>query len=206
MARPKPQGENITTQRIAALIQERRYTQVAIAEMMDCAEGTVSRWVRGKTNMSAANLKKLASILDTTTDYLRGCTNAKTADEQAQMEADEAAYWDIEALSDDEIKARDEALTKLETETINRDKQRRTIRSRFFAAELGFTYGETKSGAAEFEERPYILKDRNGVEYRFSPEEFSMLMYQLSADIVSFACKRMKGSSNDLEQQGEGKR
>lgn len=196
MARPKPQGENITTQRIAALIQERRYTQVAIAEKMDCAEGTVSRWVRGKTNMSAANLKKLASILGTTTDYLRGYTNAKTADEQAQMEADEAAYWGIDA----DIPAYDP------TEDNNRDKQRRTIRSRFFAAELGFTYGETKSGAAEFEERPYILKDRNGVEYRFSPEEFSMLMYQLSADIVSFACKRMKGSSNDLEQQGEGKR
>ena len=97
MARPKPQGENITTQRIAALIQEKRYTQVAIAEMMDCAEGTVSRWVRGKTNMSAANLKKMASILETTTDYLRGHTNAKTADEQAQTEADEAAYWGIDA-------------------------------------------------------------------------------------------------------------
>lgn len=196
MARPKPQGENITTQRIAALIQERRYTQVAIAEKMDCAEGTVSRWVRGKTNMSAANLKKLASILGTTTDYLRGCTNAKTADEQAQTEADEAAYWGI----DDDIPAYDP------TEDNNRDKQRRTIRSRFFAAELGFTYDELRGAAGEFDERPYILKDRNGVEYRFSPEEFSMLMYQLSADIVSFACKRMKGSSNDLEQQGEGKR
>lgn len=196
MARPKPQGENITTQRIAALIQEKRYTQVAIAEMMDCAEGTVSRWVRGKTNMSAANLKKLASILGTTTDYLRGYTNAKTADEQAQMEADEAAYWGI----DDDIPAYDP------TEDNNRDKQRRTIRSRFFAAELGFTYDELRGAACEFDERPYTLKDRNGVEYRFSPEEFSMLMYQLSADIVSFACKRMKGSSNDLEQQGEGKR
>lgn len=196
MARPKPQGENITTQRIAALIQERHYTQVAIAEMMDCAEGTVSRWVRGKTNMSAANLKKLASILDTTTDYLRGYTNAKTADEQAQTEADEATYWDIDA----DIPAYDP------TEDNNRDKQRRTIRSRFFAAELGFTYDELRGAAGEFDERPYILKDRNGVEYRFSPEEFSMLMYQLSADIVSFACKRMKGGSNDLEQQGEGKR
>lgn len=196
MARPKPQGENITTQRIAALIQEQRYTQVAIAEMMDCAEGTVSRWVRGKTNMSAANLKKLASILGTTTDYLRGYTNAKTAEEQAQMEADEAAYWGI----DDDIPAYDP------TEDNNRDKQRRTIRSRFFAAELGFTYDELRGAAGEFDERPYILKDRNGVEYRFSPEEFSMLMYQLSADIVSFACKRMKGCSNDLEQQGEGKR
>lgn len=196
MARPKPQGENITTQRIAALIQERRYTQVAIAEMMDCAEGTVSRWVRGKTNMSAANLKKLASILGTTTDYLRGYTNAKTADEQAQTEADEAAYWGIDA----DIPAYDP------TEDNNRDKQRRTIRSRFFAAELGFTYEELRGAAGEFDERPYILKDRNGVEYRFSPGEFSMLMYQLSADIVSFACKRMKGSSNDLEQQGEGKR
>lgn len=196
MARPKPQGKNITTQRIAALIQERHYTQVAIAEMMDCAEGTVSRWVRGKTNMSAANLKKLASILDTTTDYLRGYTNAKTADEQAQTEADEAAYWGIDA----DIPAYDP------TEDNNRDKQRRTIRSRFFAAELGFTYEELRGAAGEFDERPYILKDRNGVEYRFSPEEFSMLMYQLSADIVSFACKQMKGSSNDLEQQGEGKR
>lgn len=196
MARPKPQGKNITTQRIAALIQERHYTQVAIAEMMDCAEGTVSRWVRGKTNMSAANLKKLASILDTTTDYLRGYTNAKTADEQAQTEADEAAYWDIDA----DIPAYDP------TEDNNGDKQRRTIRSRFFAAELGFTYDELRGAAGDFDERPYILKDRNGVEYRFSPEEFSMLMYQLSADIVSFACKRMKGSSNDLEQQGEGKR
>lgn len=196
MARPKPQGENITTQRIAALIQERHYTQVTIAEMMDCAEGTVSRWVRGKTNMSAANLKKLASILDTTTDYLRGYTNAKTADEQAQTEADEAAYWGIDA----DIPAYDP------TEDNNRDKQRRTIRSRFFAAELGFTYDELRGTASDFDERPYILKDRNGVEYRFSPEEFSMLMYQLSADIVSFACKRMKGSSNDLEQQGEGKR
>lgn len=196
MARPKPQGKNITTQRIAALIQERHYTQVAIAEMMDCAEGTVSRWVRGKTNMSAANLKKLASILGTTTDYLRGHTNAKTADEQAQTEADEAAYWDIDA----DIPAYDP------TEDNNRDKQRRTIRSRFFAAELGFTYDELRGTAGDFDERPYILKDRNGVEYRFSPEEFSMLMYQLSADIVSFACKRMKGSSNDLEQQGEGKR
>ena len=196
MARPKPQGENITTQRIAALIQEKRYTQAAIAEMMDCAEGTVSRWVRGKTNMSAANLKKLASILGTTTDYLRGHTNAKTADEQAQTEADEAAYWDIDA----DIPAYDP------TEDNNRDKQRRTIRSRFFAAELGFTYDELRGAAGDFDERPYILKDRNGVEYRFSPEEFSMLMYQLSADIVSFACKRMKGSSNDLEQQGEGKR
>lgn len=196
MARPKPQGKNITTQRIAALIQERHYTQVAIAEMMDCAEGTVSRWVRGKTNMSAANLKKLASILDTTTDYLRGYTNAKTADEQAQTEADEAAYWGIDA----DIPAYNP------TEDNNRDKQRRTIRSRFFAAELGFTYDELRGPAGDFDERPYILKDRNGVEYRFSPEEFSMLMYQLSADIVSFACKRMKGSSNDLEQQGEGKR
>lgn len=199
MARPKPQGENITTQRIAALIQEKRYTQVAIAEMMDCAEGTVSRWVRGKTNMSAANLKKMASILGTTTDYLRGHTNAKTADEQAQTEADEAAYWGVEVLPDG-------ALAQMAADIINEDKQRRTIRSRFFAAELGFTYDELRGAAGEFDERPYILKDRNGVEYRFSPEEFSMLMYQLSADIVSFACKRMKGSPNDLEQQGEGKR
>lgn len=196
MARPKPQGENITTQRIAALIQERRYTQVAIAERMDCAEGTVSRWVRGKTNMSAANLKKLASILGTTTDYLRGYTNAKTAEEQAQNDTINAAYWGL----NDDIPAYDSV------EDTNRDKQRRTIRSRFFSSELGFTYSEIKGAAADFSDRPYILKDRNGVEYRFSPEEFSMLMYQLSADIVSFAYKQMKGSSNDLEQHGEGKR
>ena len=196
MARPKPQGENITTQRIAALIQERRYTQVAIAERMDCAEGTVSRWVRGKTNMSAANLKKLASILGTTTDYLRGYTNAKTAEEQAQNDAINAAYWGLnDDIPDDDS-----------VEDTNRDKQRRTIRSRFFSSELGFTYSELKGAAADFCDRPYILKDRNGVEYRFSPEEFSMLMYQLSADIVSFAYKQMKGSSNDLEQHGEGKR
>ena len=146
--------------------------------------------------MSAANLKKLASILDTTTDYLRGCTNAKTADEQAQIEADEAAYWGGEVLPDG-------ARAQMEAEIINEDKQRRTIRSRFFAAELGFTYEELRGAAGEFDERPYILKDRNGVEYRFSPGEFSMLMYQLSADIVSFACKRTKDGSNDLEQQGE---
>lgn len=189
MARPKVESENITSQRIAALAKEQRLSQRLLAEKMKVAPVTIHRWMSGKSYISNDYLSELAEVLGTTSDYLRGHTDAKTQEEQAVADREEAERWGVD---DGDIPCYDASADN------NRDKQRRTVRSRFFSDELGFTYEEERGAAFEFSERPYILKDRNGVEYRFNPEEFSMLMYQISTDIIAFACNRKKGGNMEV--------
>lgn len=188
MARPK--AEKITSQRIAALAKERRLSQKLLAEKMNVAPVTIHRWMSGKSYVDNKYLSELAGVLGTTSDYLRGHTDARTHEEQ--MKEAERCGVDFDCEYDG-----------------NKEKQRKTIRSRFFETELGFTYEEDRIAdcASDFNDfisdsdnkaRPYILKDRNGGKYSFSPEEFSMLMHQISIDIITFACNRKEGGNTEV--------
>lgn len=190
MARPKVESENITSQRIAALAKEQRLSQRLLAEKMEVAPVTIYRWMNGKSYISNEYLTKLAEVLGTTLDYLRGHTDARTHEEQ--MKEAERYGVDFDCEYDG-----------------NKEKQRKTIRSRFFKTELGFTYEEDRIAdcASDFNDfiadsdnkaRPYILKDQNGGKYSFSPEEFSMLMHQISIDIITFACNRKEGGNTEV--------
>ena len=125
-------------------------------------------------NISAADLERVAVALNTTTDYLRGIPGGHKS--RADKEAADADY---QIMFGDELCAEDP--------TIGEEKQRRTIRNRFFTADLGYSYHEAPSGLSDFGGTFCTLKDQSGQEYSFSFDEFQQLMTQIK-DMVDFAC------------------
>ena len=183
MAKPKAHGPNITTQRISELMKEQRITQIALSDSLNKSPQTICRWVNGKVNISATDLERVAVALNTTTDYLRGIPGGHKS--RADKEAAEADY---QVMFGDELCAEDP--------TIGEEKQRRTIRNRFFSTDIGYSYHEAPSGLSDFGGTFCTLKDQSGHEYSFSFEEFQQLMTQIK-DMVDFACFKNRNVVRD---------
>ncbi|MED0758306.1 helix-turn-helix transcriptional regulator [Aneurinibacillus thermoaerophilus] len=62
-------------QRIKQRRKERKMTQAQVAKELGIDNTTVSKWESDTYQPDAENLKKLANLLLTTTDYLTGRTN-----------------------------------------------------------------------------------------------------------------------------------
>ncbi len=63
---------------IKKLRTDYKYTQVDLADMLNCNRQKIADWERGKSTPSTDDLILLARIFDTTTDYLLGISYVKT--------------------------------------------------------------------------------------------------------------------------------
>lgn len=70
--------ENNIGERIKKLLQRESLTQKDLAIMMNSAESTVSRYIQNKRIPYGDTLAKLASCLNTTTDYILTGTEEET--------------------------------------------------------------------------------------------------------------------------------
>ena len=185
MSKPKPQGPNITTQRIKELMEEQRITQDNLAEKVGVASQTIHRWVNGKSNINSDKLERVAEALHTTQDYLLGIRGAfKNRSDQERADAEYYALFGDEIYSTGDDPSFDEI------------KQRRTIRSRFFLYDLGYSYSDFSDGEAMFGGRFCTLKDLQGEEYDFTFEEFQQLLSQIK-EKVDYACFKKRNTVRD---------
>lgn len=187
MSKPKPQGPSITTQRMKELMEEQGHTQESLAEILHVSSQTVHRWVNGKSNIGK-NLDNVAEALNTTTEYLLGVRYA------FKNRSDEEKYRAMSYAYDDDIP--DEALIENEKELAEKDKQRRTIRNRFFAFDLGYVYNDYSDVAAAIGDRFCTLTDQQGEEYDFTFEEFQQLLSQIK-EKVDYACFKKRNTVRD---------
>ena len=192
MSKPKPQGPSITTRRIKDLMEEQQVTQVMLAEKMEVAPITIHRWVKGESNINSDKLKRMAEVLHTTQDYLLGVRGAfKNRSDQERADAE---YY---ALFGDEIYSTgDEIYSTGDDPSFEEIKQRRTIRSRFFLYDLGYSYSDFSDGEAMFGGRFCTLKDQQGEEYDFTFEEFQQLLSQIK-EKVDYACFKKRNTVRD---------
>ena len=189
MAKPKAYGPSITTQRLSERMKEKRITQAVLAEMMNKAPQTICRWVNGKVNISAADIERLAEVLDTTTDYLRGHSNIK--DRATQLKVDK----DFSEITADEAAGLD-AWT-------NDCRQRRRVLNCFFRDYCGYTYSEEYSAAVDFgAAEPHIFKAQDGREFRISHVDFQTMLQRIK-EAVDFACLKSAQQNCPAEKEGE---
>lgn len=199
MAKPKPTGQNITTERIAELMREQGLKQVDLADAVGVRPLAVGRWLRGENAISPFNLERVANALNTTVRYLRGLPGAyKSKDDlkRAELQA-EALFSEL----DDGAPCFEGAdgQTKEEVEAIieqrqKEDAQRRTVRNGFFLNEMGYAYRERSD--TEFSGVFCALKDAQGQEYDFSEEEFQRFMAQIK-EFVDFACFKNRSTAHE---------
>lgn len=183
MAKPKAYGPGITTQRIAECMRQQKLTQAALAESMNKSSQTICRWVNGKVNISSADLEKLATILDTTLDYLQGTSNTRSRVDQERQDKE---FWDEFGNEFDG-----------EDQWINECRRKRRILNCFFKEVCGYSYSEDTSAAVDFGGKPpHKLTDQNGNIFEFSESEFQQLILQIK-DSVDFACFKIS------QQNGE---
>lgn len=64
--------ENIYSQRLIALLEEKNLTQRELALKVGVQEATISRYINGSRNPHSVIVAKIAEVLETTTDYLLG--------------------------------------------------------------------------------------------------------------------------------------
>lgn len=62
-------------ERIKEQRQKLRYTQKELAEKVNVSPQVISNWERGYTSPSPDDIKKLSTVLQTSTDYLLGKSN-----------------------------------------------------------------------------------------------------------------------------------
>ena len=68
---------NIFAIRLKKLIGENNLTNRKIAKALNCSENTIRKFITELKEPTLTQLKDLAIILDTSTDYLLGLTNAR---------------------------------------------------------------------------------------------------------------------------------
>jgi len=88
-------------ERIKALRGAKKFTQSDLAKLVDLTYIQVGRYEKGKSNPSAEVLQKLATALDTTTDYLM---NGGTEQVEAQLSDRELLrqFQEVEKLEPDD--------------------------------------------------------------------------------------------------------
>lgn len=191
MAKPKAYGPGITTQRLSECMKEKRITQVALADTLGKAPQTICRWVNGKTNIGAADLERLAEILDTTTDYLRGHSNIKNRAAQLQFDEQEAAFM-AEFVHE---------WAGLDEWAKERRRLHRTLNC-FFKAVCGYTYAEESSAAVDFGgTAPHIFKAQDGKEFRVSEKDFQTMLQRIR-EAVDFACLKSAQQNSCTQKEG----
>lgn len=192
MAKPKPEGKNITTERIAELMREQGLKQVDLALAIGVRPLTVGRWLRGENTISPFNLERVADALNTTVHYLRGLPGAyKSKDDlmRAELQA-EALFSEL----DDGAPCIECADGQTIEQRQKEDAQRRTVRNGFFLNEMGYAYRERSD--TEFSGVFCTLKDAQGQEYAFSEEEFQRFMAQIK-EFVDFACFKNRSTAHE---------
>jgi transcriptional regulator with XRE-family HTH domain len=81
-------------QRIKQRRKERKMTQAQVAKELGIDNTTVSKWESDTYQPDAENLKKLADLLLTTTDYLTGRTNDPSSKENEGDSKINIAFYD----------------------------------------------------------------------------------------------------------------
>ena len=66
---------NLFSIRFEKAIQENNTTKKEIAKALNCSTKTICNWVKGITTPTIMQIRDLAILLDTSTDYLFGLTN-----------------------------------------------------------------------------------------------------------------------------------
>lgn len=189
MAKPKAYGPSITTQRLSECMRDKKFTQAALAEKMNKAPQTICRWVNGKVNISAGDLERLAEVLDTTTDYLRGYSNIKDRTTQLRIDEDFSAIFDDEAAGLDQW--------------INDCRHHRRVLNCFFKDVCGYTYTEESSAAVDFGgAAPHIFKAQDGTEFSVSQDDFQAMLQRIK-EAVDFACLKSAQQKSYTQKEGD---
>jgi transcriptional regulator with XRE-family HTH domain len=68
--------ENVFSQRLLGLLEEKKMTQRELASKVGVQEATISRYVKEHRNPHSVIISKIAEVLGTTTDYLIGYSNS----------------------------------------------------------------------------------------------------------------------------------
>ena len=74
--------------RLKKLREEKKLTQKELADMLDLTPKAISFYELGSREPSGEVLINMARILDTTTDYLLGCSDAKDKEIPARIQKD----------------------------------------------------------------------------------------------------------------------
>lgn len=84
-------GEIVETLR--TLRKQKGLTMAALADIVGCTESAISRWERGEREPDVSMLRKLASALDCTTDYLLVGKESFSLDDFAGMPPEQIAEF-----------------------------------------------------------------------------------------------------------------
>ena len=83
---------NILGNRIKELRVSLSLSQAQLAEQLHCTQAALSQYEKGVRDPSLQDLKKIASVLNTSTDYLLGITHIKSTDVNTQMIGDHLGF------------------------------------------------------------------------------------------------------------------
>lgn len=99
------QEVSITPNRLRELRQSHNLTQAQLAEKLNVAQNTLSYWESGKTDIGNDALLELSDIFNTSTDYILGREEKKTAPNELSLSPEQQnLITSVSELSQDDVK------------------------------------------------------------------------------------------------------
>ena len=81
--------------RIRALREEKKMTQVRLGIELDVTQETISAYEVGKHYPSVASLIKMSTLFDASTDYILGLSDLRVPLRKSDLSADEVAFLSL---------------------------------------------------------------------------------------------------------------